>query len=305
MVLRQGRCVAGTIQFVAAPDGTPLWVSDVEPGSFHDLSAARLRALGAVYKAARDGLSTLSTLAYIGAGAGVHTRFRPHPTSPARATSTTEPTTGCYAACVPWANARRRTQTTLARPAARHPEPSPHRRHHPSSPHPQQHLARTSPRKPQRPSGQERGESRDAAIGLCGPRGAAPSRSRRAPDGVRGRAVGACDVRGEVGKTIRRVCPEGACQVRLSRHDPMFVDPGEQARGGVAQRVQVTSCAAPFTSYARTPLSGRHRRLIAGFPRFTLSVPNQAHNIPLLAASVHPAARHHPIGNPKCRVRRN
>ncbi|RKN15521.1 IS5/IS1182 family transposase, partial [Streptomyces radicis] len=28
---------AGNVQFIAAPDGSPLWVSDVEPGSVHDL----------------------------------------------------------------------------------------------------------------------------------------------------------------------------------------------------------------------------------------------------------------------------
>lgn len=75
----KGRRFAGNIQFVAAPDGTPLWVSEVEPGSFHDLRVARVHALPALYKAARDGLPALADEGYTGAGAGVHTPIRPHP----------------------------------------------------------------------------------------------------------------------------------------------------------------------------------------------------------------------------------
>ena len=42
----------GNIQAVLAPDGFPLWVSEVEPGSVHDLTAARLHALPGLYWAA-------------------------------------------------------------------------------------------------------------------------------------------------------------------------------------------------------------------------------------------------------------
>jgi len=35
----------GNIQAIFAPDGFPLWVSDAEPGSVHDITAARLHAL--------------------------------------------------------------------------------------------------------------------------------------------------------------------------------------------------------------------------------------------------------------------
>ncbi len=35
----------GNIQAVIAPDGFPLWVSDAEPGSVHDITAARIHAL--------------------------------------------------------------------------------------------------------------------------------------------------------------------------------------------------------------------------------------------------------------------
>ncbi|MFF5333652.1 transposase family protein [Streptomyces sp. NPDC013181] len=64
----------GNIQFLSAPDGTPLWVSDVEPGSTSDSTAARIHALpalSALYKAAADGLTTLADKGYIGAGIGI------------------------------------------------------------------------------------------------------------------------------------------------------------------------------------------------------------------------------------------
>lgn len=48
---------AGNVQFIAAPDGTPLWLSEVEPGSVHDLAAARIHALPALFPAVRDGVS--------------------------------------------------------------------------------------------------------------------------------------------------------------------------------------------------------------------------------------------------------
>ncbi|MET8332999.1 transposase family protein [Streptosporangium canum] len=38
----------------------PLWVSDAEPGSVHDLTAAREHVPGALYKAAAGGLPTLA-----------------------------------------------------------------------------------------------------------------------------------------------------------------------------------------------------------------------------------------------------
>jgi hypothetical protein len=59
----------GNIQAVAAPDGFPLWVSDVEPGSVHDITAAH--ALPALYPAAAAGLPTLADPGYDGAGIGI------------------------------------------------------------------------------------------------------------------------------------------------------------------------------------------------------------------------------------------
>jgi DDE superfamily endonuclease len=61
----------GDIQFLSAPDGTPLGVSDVEPGSVPDITAARIHALPALYRAAADGLPTLADKGYIGAGIGI------------------------------------------------------------------------------------------------------------------------------------------------------------------------------------------------------------------------------------------
>jgi hypothetical protein len=62
----------GLIQGISAPDGFPLWTSQVEPGSVHDLIAAQQHVLGALYTAAAHGLPTLADLGYDGAGHGVH-----------------------------------------------------------------------------------------------------------------------------------------------------------------------------------------------------------------------------------------
>jgi hypothetical protein len=59
------------IQAVIAPDGFPLWVSQAEPGSVHDLTAARLHALPALYHAAASGLPVLADPGYDGAGIGI------------------------------------------------------------------------------------------------------------------------------------------------------------------------------------------------------------------------------------------
>jgi DDE superfamily endonuclease len=66
----------GNIQAVLAPDGFPLWVSPAEPGSVHDITAARIHALPALYHAAAAGLPTLADPGYDGAGIGVHIPVR-------------------------------------------------------------------------------------------------------------------------------------------------------------------------------------------------------------------------------------
>ncbi|ROO88261.1 DDE superfamily endonuclease [Actinocorallia herbida] len=67
---------AGNIQALSSPGGLPLWVSDVEPGSVHDLTAARAHLLGALYKAAANGLPTLADGGYEGAGIGILTPIK-------------------------------------------------------------------------------------------------------------------------------------------------------------------------------------------------------------------------------------
>jgi DDE superfamily endonuclease len=69
----------GNIQAVSAPDGFPLWVSEAEPGSVHDITAARLHALPALYQAAAAGLPTLADPGYDGAGIGIHIPARQPP----------------------------------------------------------------------------------------------------------------------------------------------------------------------------------------------------------------------------------
>jgi hypothetical protein len=61
----------GNVQAVLAPDGFPLWVSDVEPGSVHDITAARAHAFPALHPAAAAGLPALADPGYEGAGIGV------------------------------------------------------------------------------------------------------------------------------------------------------------------------------------------------------------------------------------------
>ena len=53
----------GNLQGVMEPDGFPLFLSDVEPGSVNDLPAARDHVLGALYAFAAKGLPTLADLA--------------------------------------------------------------------------------------------------------------------------------------------------------------------------------------------------------------------------------------------------
>lgn len=48
----------------------------MEPGSTHDITAARQYCLGALYPAAAAGLPTLADKGYQGAGIGVHTPIK-------------------------------------------------------------------------------------------------------------------------------------------------------------------------------------------------------------------------------------
>jgi hypothetical protein len=63
----------GNVQAVMRPDGLPLWAGPAEPGSVHDITAARRHALPALYRAAALGMLTLADSGYEGAGIGVLT----------------------------------------------------------------------------------------------------------------------------------------------------------------------------------------------------------------------------------------
>lgn len=62
----------GNVQAVMRPDGLPLWTSAAEPGHVHDITAARLSALPALYRSAALGMPALADSGYEGAGIGIH-----------------------------------------------------------------------------------------------------------------------------------------------------------------------------------------------------------------------------------------
>ncbi|WP_407940002.1 HARBI1 family protein [Nocardiopsis coralli] len=68
----------GNIQFLADARGEPVWVSDFEPGSTADITAARLHVLPLLHKATSDGVVVLADPGYEGAGVGVRTPIK-HP----------------------------------------------------------------------------------------------------------------------------------------------------------------------------------------------------------------------------------
>ena len=72
MVLRQSSHSRRQHPGRTRPSGFPLWVSDAEPGSVHNLTAARTHALLVLYRAAAAGLPTLADPAYDGVGIGIH-----------------------------------------------------------------------------------------------------------------------------------------------------------------------------------------------------------------------------------------
>jgi hypothetical protein len=66
----------GSVQAVMRPDGLPLWTSTAEPGSVHDVTAARRHAPPALYRAASLGMSALADTGYEGAGIGILVPFK-------------------------------------------------------------------------------------------------------------------------------------------------------------------------------------------------------------------------------------
>ena len=66
----------GNVQVLCDPTGFPVWTSPVEPGSTHDVTAARQHVLPALYPAAAAGLPTLTDKGYTGAGLGIQVPVR-------------------------------------------------------------------------------------------------------------------------------------------------------------------------------------------------------------------------------------
>lgn len=79
----------GNIQILCDPKGFPIWSSPVEPGSTHDITAARTHVLPALYPAAIAGLPTLTDKGYAGAGIGIHTPTKGRNLSPDNTTRNT------------------------------------------------------------------------------------------------------------------------------------------------------------------------------------------------------------------------
>lgn len=67
----------GNVQVLSSPTGMALWTSPVEPGSTHDVTAARTHVLPALYRAwSTDSLPTLADKGYTGTGTGIRVPVR-------------------------------------------------------------------------------------------------------------------------------------------------------------------------------------------------------------------------------------
>jgi hypothetical protein len=75
----KARRYGASVQAVMLPGGLPVWTGPAEPGSVHDITAARLCALPALYRAASLGLPTLADSGYQGAGIGIFTPVKNNP----------------------------------------------------------------------------------------------------------------------------------------------------------------------------------------------------------------------------------
>jgi DDE superfamily endonuclease len=76
----------GNVQVLTEPGGFPVWTSPVEPGSTHDITAARAHVLPALYPAAAAGLPTLTDKGYTGAGIGIQVPVKGRHLAPDTAT---------------------------------------------------------------------------------------------------------------------------------------------------------------------------------------------------------------------------
>ncbi|GAA3597688.1 hypothetical protein GCM10022295_92750 [Streptomyces osmaniensis] len=122
-------------------------MSDVSPGSVHNLTAARRPALPALHTAIRNGLRVLADIGYIGAP-GILLPVRKHPDLP----QDLAPDNQTYHTLLRCTRARgQRAIAELKQRwhalATRHTQPEPDRPHRPSSPRAQQPLAITTTEK--------------------------------------------------------------------------------------------------------------------------------------------------------------
>jgi hypothetical protein len=108
----------GNVQVVSAPDGWPLWTSDVRPGREHDMSAARADpdVLAQIANWVSDGALALADLGYEGEPETFRIPFK----KPKAGSLSVDnnPTTRSMAHCVVWANAPTRCSRPPTRPCA-------------------------------------------------------------------------------------------------------------------------------------------------------------------------------------------
>jgi hypothetical protein len=123
----------GNIQAVIAPSGFPLWVSEVEPGSVHDITAARLHALPGLYRAAAADLPSLAIPATTAPAWASSSRSSSHP---AHGTRRQYPHPQCHSALAALPGRTRvcPAHRPVAYSPAHHRKPQQNRRHRPASP---------------------------------------------------------------------------------------------------------------------------------------------------------------------------
>ena len=128
----------GNVQAVLAPDGFPLWVSQVEPGSVHDITAARAHALPALYPAAAAGLPALADPGYEGAGIGILIPVKQPPGGRELDVKTRTPQRPPAFPALPRGTRVRAAHRPVAHPSPHHRQPQQNRRHRPRAarPHP-------------------------------------------------------------------------------------------------------------------------------------------------------------------------
>jgi hypothetical protein len=106
----------------------PLWVSPA--GSVHDITAARLHALPALYPAAAAGLPALADPGYDGAGIGIHIPVR-HPADGRDLESIRAPATPCSVPSAASGNADSRCSPAAGAPCSTSPPALQDRRYRP------------------------------------------------------------------------------------------------------------------------------------------------------------------------------